>query len=149
MDLQTGTFSLENFPFGPDTDARALYDALANRLRGALLPDGSGVLRLRDPVPLAGTEWRVELDFLRGKPQRAVLRPLLPDAPAARREAEDARRAFCDRLLRDALGQPDSRTEGCTLYRRPYGTVCAVSDTDPRGMALLGCLVLTYGGGEG
>ena len=139
MDLQTGTFSLENFPFGPDTDARALYDALANRLRGALLPDGSGVLRLRDPVPLAGTEWRVELDFLRGKPQRAVLRPLLPDAPAARREAEDARRG----LLRQAApGRPGASLtaapKAAPSTAAPTATVCAVSDTDPRGMASAG-----------
>lgn len=149
MDLQKGTFSLCGLDFGPDTAAETVRHALAGRLRGSLLPDGSGVLRLRDPLPLDGTDWRVELDFLKGAPARAVLYPMLPDAPAARAEAEAARRAFCDRLLREALGEPDRRTADCTLYILPYGTACAVSETDPRGAASLGCLVLTYVGGDG
>lgn len=148
MDLQRGTFSLYGLTFGPDTTARQVYDTLGEKLRGTLLPDGTGVLRLREPLLLGQTRWRVELDFLGGKPERAVLFPLLPDAPAPRKEAEAARRAFCDGLLRDTLGEPDRRTDGCTLYRRPYGTACAVSEEDPRGAASLGCLVLTYGGGE-
>lgn len=149
MDLQKGTFSLCGLEFGPDATAHQVYDTLRDKLRGTLLPDGTGVLRLRDPLPLGETSWRVELDFLRDKPERAVLYPLLPDAPASRKEAESVRRAFCDGLLRKTLGEPDRRTDGCTLYRRPYGTACAVSDRDPRGTASLGCLVLTYGGGEG
>lgn len=149
MDLQKGTLSLCGLEFGPATTAHQVYDALRDKLRGTLLPEGTGVLRLRDPLPLGKIRWRVELEFLQDRPQRAMLWPLLPDAPAPRKEAEAARRAFCDALLRDTLGEPDQHTDGCTLYRRPYGTVCAVSEQDPRGAASRGCLVLTYSGGEG
>lgn len=149
MDLQKGTFSLCGLEFGPATTAHQVYDTLRNKLQGTLLPEGTGVLRLRDPLPLGKIYWRVELDFQQDRLQRAMFWPLLPDAPASRKEAEAVRRVFCDEQLRKALGEPDWHTDGCTLYRRPYGTACAISEQDPRGAASLGCLVLTYDGGEG
>lgn len=145
MDLQSGTFSLCGLEFTPATTGHQVYDALRDKLWGSLMPDGTGVLHLQDPLRLWDVSWRVELDFLDDKPERVIFYPLLSNAPTARKEAEDARRAFCDELLRRKLGEPDQHTAGYTLYRRPYGAVCAVSEQDPRGAASLGCLVLMYG----
>lgn len=147
MDLQKGTLQLYGMTYGPGLSAAAVQTQLEGKARG-LLRGGSGVLNLREPVAINGHPCRVELNFTDGLAAGAVLYPVLESPPAGRMKAQALRRSLSEAILREALGEPDSRDEARTLYERSFGRVYTLSDFNPRNEGAGGYIALEYGGGH-